>query len=77
MRSHPVAWSLALRPDGAKQDPVVYHTEFGVVFLRRIHVLYPYKRASIASARIIQGLEEEREFRLVVELPYTIPFYRD
>ena len=26
-------WSLALRPDDAKQDQVVYGAEFGVVFL--------------------------------------------
>ena len=28
-----MVWSLALRSDDAKQDPVVYGTEFGVVFL--------------------------------------------
>ena len=28
-----MVWSLALCPDDAKQDPVVYGTEFGVVFL--------------------------------------------
>ena len=28
-----MAWSLALYSDDAKQDPVVYGTEFGVVFL--------------------------------------------
>ena len=33
VRGHPVVWSLALRPDDAKQDPVVYGTNFGVVFL--------------------------------------------
>ena len=26
-------WSLALRPDDAKRDPVAYGTKFGVVFL--------------------------------------------
>ena len=26
-----MVWSLALRPDDAKQDPVVYGTKFGVV----------------------------------------------
>ena len=35
LRSHPVVWSLALCPDDAKQDPVVYGTEFGVVFLAK------------------------------------------
>ena len=28
-----MVWSLALRPDDAKQDPVVYGTKFGVMFL--------------------------------------------
>ena len=28
-----MVWSLALRPDDAKQDPVVYDTKSGVVFL--------------------------------------------
>ena len=28
-----MVWSLALRPDDAKQDPVVHGAEFGVVFL--------------------------------------------
>ena len=28
-----MVWSLALCPEGAKQDPVVYGVEFGVVFL--------------------------------------------
>ena len=28
-----MVWSLALRPDDAKQDPVVYGAEFEVVFL--------------------------------------------
>ena len=28
-----MVWSLALCPDDAKQDPVVYGTEFGVMFL--------------------------------------------
>ena len=33
VRGHPVVWSIALRSDDAKQDPVVYGTKFGVVFL--------------------------------------------
>ena len=28
-----MVWSLALRSDDAKQDPVAYGTKFGVVFL--------------------------------------------
>ena len=46
-----MTWSLALCPDDAKQESVMYGTEFGVVFpWRRVHVLHPYSRASIASA---------------------------
>ena len=30
-----MAWSLALRSDDAKQDPVVYDAEFVVVFLAK------------------------------------------
>ena len=33
--SHPMVWSLALCPDGAKQVPVVYSAELGVVFLAK------------------------------------------
>ena len=33
VRGHPMVWSLALCPDDAKQDPVVYGAEFGAVFL--------------------------------------------
>ena len=31
-----MVWSLALRPGDAKQDPVVYGTKFGVVFLTEV-----------------------------------------
>ena len=33
VRSHPMLWFLTPRPDDAKQDLVVYGTEFGVVFV--------------------------------------------
>ena len=33
VRGHPIVWSLTLRPGNANQDPVVYGTKFGVVFL--------------------------------------------
>ena len=65
-----MVWSLALCPDDTKQDPVVYGAEFRVVFLakgpRTTSIL---KRASVASDFIIRGLENKRDFRLVVELP--------
>ena len=33
-----MVWSLALRSDDAKQDPVVYGTKFGVVFLAEMEI---------------------------------------
>ena len=33
--SYPMVWSLALCPDGTKQDPAAYGAEFGVVFLAK------------------------------------------
>ena len=69
-------WSLALRPDDAKQDPVVYHAEFGVVFLAE-----GPRTVSIQEGLNYLGfyhsvLEGERDLRLVLELPYIISFYR-
>ena len=57
-----MVWSLALRSDNAKQDPVVYGTKFGVVFLAEGHVLHPYRRASIASAFTVRVLRESATF---------------
>ena len=49
-----MVWYFVLCPDDAKQDPVVYGTEFGVVLLvKGPRILYPY--------------QEERYFRLLVE----------
>ena len=67
-----MVWSLALCPDDTKQDSVVYGAEFGVVFLAKgpRTASIQDKRASIASALINHsGLERERDFRLVIELP--------
>ena len=66
-----MVWSLALCPDDTKQDPVVYGTEFSVVFLAKGPRTTPIlKRASGASAFITySGLEKEHGFRLVVALP--------
>ena len=63
-----MVWSLALRSDDAKQHPVVYGAEFGVVFL----VEGP-RTASIQEGLDCLGLhhsgfEGEGNFRLVVEL---------
>ena len=62
--------SLTLCPDDAKQDPVVYGAEFGVVFLAE-----GPRTASIQEGLDCLGLyhsdlEGERDFRLVVELTY-------
>ena len=52
-------------PDDAKQDPVVYGAEFGVVFLpaeglRTASI--PYRRASIALAFTVRVLRESATF---------------
>ena len=54
-----MVWSLALRSDDAKQDPVVYGTKFGVVFLAEgPRAASIQNRASIASAFTIRVLRE-------------------
>ena len=63
-----MVWSLALRPDDAKQDPVVYGAKFGVVFLAE-----DPRTASIQEGLDCHGLyhsslERERDFQSVVEL---------
>ena len=61
-----MVWSLALCPDGAKRDPVVYGAEFGVVFLAKCP-----RTASIQEGLACLGLsslEGKHCFRLVVEL---------
>ena len=55
---HPMIWYFALSPYDAKQDPVVYGAEIGVVVLTRVHVLHPYSRASIALAFTTRFLRE-------------------
>ena len=63
-----MVWSLALCPDDAKQDSMVYGAGFGVVFLAE-----GPRTASIQEGLDCLGLyhsdlEGERYFRLVVEL---------
>ena len=68
-----MAWSLALGPDDAKQDPVVYRVEFGVVF--------PVEGPRTASIQegldclglYHSGLEGERYFWLFLELTQVPP----
>ena len=64
-----MVWSLALRPDDAKQDPVVYGAEFGVVFLTEGPRTASIQEGLDCLGLYHLGLEGERVFRLVVELP--------
>ena len=63
-----MVWSLALYPDDAKQDPVVYGVEFGVVFLaegsRTVSIQEGLGRLGLYHS----GLEGGRYFQSVVEL---------
>ena len=64
-----MVWSLALSPDDAKQDPVVHGTKFGVVFLEEDPRTASIQKGFDCFGPYIPGLEGERDFRLVVELP--------
>ena len=55
-------------PRDAKQDPVVYGTEFGVVFLAKGPHTESIQEGLDCLGLYHSGLEEERYFRLVVEL---------
>ena len=68
-----MVWSLALRPDDAKQDPVVYGAEFGVVLLAESLRTASIQEGLDCPGLYHSGLEEERDFRLVVELPLVPP----
>ena len=68
-RGRPMVWSLALCPDDAKQDPVVYGAEFGVVFLVESPRTASMQEGLDCLGLYHSGLEGERDFRLVVELP--------
>ena len=64
-----MAWPLALCPDDAKQDPVVYGAEFGVVFLAKGPRTASIQEGLDCLGLYYSGLEGQRDFRLVVELP--------
>ena len=64
-----MVWSLALRPDDAKQDPVVYGTKLGVVFLVEGPRTASIQKTFDCFGLYNPGLERERGFRLAVELP--------
>ena len=66
-----MVWSLALHPDDTKQDPVVYGTKFGVVFLAEgPRTIASIQKGFDCFGLYHPGLERVRDFRLaVVELP--------
>ena len=64
-----MVWSLALRPDNAKQDPVVYRAEFGGVFLAEGPRTASIQEGLDCLGLYPSSLEGECDFRLVVELP--------
>ena len=62
-----MVWSLALCPDDAKQDPVVYSAEFSVVFSAKGPRTASIQKSLDSLDLYHSGLEGERYFRLVVE----------
>ena len=64
-----MVWSLALCADDTKQDSVVYGTEFGVVFLAKDPRTASIQEGLDRLRLNHSGLEGERNFRLVIELP--------
>ena len=64
-----MVWSLALHPDDVEQDPVVYRAEFGVVFLAAGPRTASIQEGFDCLGLYHSGLEGERDFRLVVQLP--------
>ena len=62
-----MVWFLALRSDDAKQDPVVYGTKFGVVFLAEGPRTASIQEGFDCFGLYHPGLERERDFRLAVE----------
>ena len=63
-----MVWSLLLCPDDAKQYSVVYGSEFDVVFLTEGPRTRFIQKGLDYLGLYQLGLEEERYFRLVVEL---------
>ena len=64
-----MVWYFALCPDDAKQDPVVHVTEFGVVFLAKGLRTASIEEGLDCLGICHSGLEGERDFRFVEELP--------
>ena len=63
-----MVWSLALCPDDAKQNPAGYGAEFGVVFLAKGPHIAPIQEGLDCLGLYYSALEEERYFRLVIDL---------
>ena len=63
-----MVWSLTLCPDDAKDDPVVYGAEFGVVFLAEGPRTASIQEGLDCLGLYHSGLQGRRYFRLVVEL---------
>ena len=63
-----MVWSLALCPDDAKKDPVVYGTEFVIVFLVEGPRTAFIQESLDCLGLYHSGLEGERYFWLVVEI---------
>ena len=61
-----MVWSLALCPDGAKQDPVAYGAEFDVVFLAKGPRTASIQESLDCIGLYHSGLEGEGYVRLVV-----------
>ena len=62
-----MVWSLDLRSDDANQDPVVYGTKFGVVFLAEGPPTTSIQKGFDCFGLYHPSLERERDFRLAVE----------
>ena len=68
-----MVWSLALCPDDAKQDPVVYGAENKEVFLAKSPRTGSIQEGLDCLGLYHSGLKEERLFWLVLELT-KVPF---
>ena len=64
-----MVWSLAVYPDDTKQDSMVYGAEFGAVLLAKGLCTASIQEGLDCFGFYHSGLERERDFRLVVELP--------
>ena len=63
-----MVWSFALRPNDARQDPVVYGAECGAVFLVEGPRTASIQESLDCLGLYHSGLKGELYFRLVVEL---------